>query len=64
MLQIKANGSTADVLSISYQPGVGLHVIASAVSGDAGALEAALKAAVGGGPVELEVQRAQKGKAK
>ncbi len=64
MLQLKVNGSTADVQSISYQPGVGLHVIASAVPGDVSAIEAALKAAVGGGPIELEVQRAKKDKAK
>ncbi len=62
MLQIKANGSTADIQSISYDPGVGLYVIASAVSGDVAALEAALVLAVGGGPVVLEVPK--KGKAK
>ena len=62
MLQLKTNGTTAEVLSISYAPGVGLHVRVASVSGDKGALEAALKAAVGGGPIELEV--APKGKAK
>ncbi len=62
MLQIKANGATADVQSISYDPGVGLYVIVSDLSGDAADLKAALVLAVGGGPAVLEVQK--KGKAK
>jgi len=64
MLQLKANGSTADIQSISYDPGVGLYVVASAVSGDVSAIEAALVAAVGGGPIVLEVPKTKKDKAK
>ncbi len=64
MLQIKANGTTADVQSISYDPGVGLYVIVSDLSGDAADLEAALVLAVGGGPAVLEVQKPKRDKAK
>lgn len=59
MLEIKAGNTTAEIESISYQPGAGLVVTATTVKGDRAELEAALVAAVGGGPVVLEQRKAK-----